>query len=126
MSVEGSLKDRLTGGGTKSFIGPVQQLVAAYDQVHGRVDPTAKEVWQTMNEHVKPGQGKKRWFPSVAGIVGGLILGNSVLFNPLSSPFWVALDIFVLVLGLGFAAANVLGLAVVKYRSASNPNAYES
>ena len=32
----------------------------------------------------------------------------------------------ILLLGLGFAAANVIGLAVVKYLSSSNPNAYES
>ena len=79
-----------------------------------------------MDEHLESGQGKKRWFPSVAGIVGGLILGIAVLFNPLYSPFSVTLNIVVLVLGLGFAAANVIGLAVVKYRSSSNPNAYES
>jgi hypothetical protein len=43
----------------------------------------------------------------------------------LYSPFWITFNIVVLVLALGFAAANVIGLAVVKYRSSPNPNAYE-
>ena len=77
-----------------------------------------------MNEHVKDGQEKRR-FPSVAGIFGGVLLAAAVPFYP-ATGFWFTLNTLVLVLGLVFAAANVVGLAVLKYRDTSNPNAYES
>ena len=74
-----------------------------------------------MNDHLKTGPGKKRWFPSVAGIFAGLIPGIVALFNEFSSPFWITFNIVLIVLALGFAAANVIGLAAVKFRSSSNP-----
>lgn len=72
-----------------------------------------------MNDEVKTGPEKRRWFPSIAGIFAGLIPGVAALFNELSSPFWITLNIVVIVSALGFAAANLIGLAVVWYRRPS-------
>ncbi|GAB5079155.1 hypothetical protein [Arthrobacter sp. AD-310] len=78
-----------------------------------------------MNDDRKTRQGKKSWFPSVAGVIGGVVPGVVALFNQVSSPFWITFNIVVIVVALGFAAANAIGLAVIKYRSSSNPDAYD-
>jgi hypothetical protein len=41
------------------------------------------------------------------------------MFNELSSPFWITFNIVIVVVALGFAAANLIGLAVVEYRGSS-------
>ncbi|RAX15741.1 hypothetical protein DC347_16315 [Pseudarthrobacter sp. AG30] len=74
---------------------------------------------------MKTSQEKKHWFPSVAGIIGGLIPGVAALFNQFSSPFWITLNIVVIVLAFGFVVANVIGLAVVRYRKSSNPGTHD-
>ncbi|MEV7135808.1 hypothetical protein AB0N24_23360 [Arthrobacter sp. NPDC093128] len=68
-----------------------------------------------MNDEMKRGPEKRRWFPSIAGIFAGLIPGVAALFNEFSSPFWIAFNITLIVVALGFAAANLIGLAVVRY-----------
>lgn len=75
-----------------------------------------------MNNDRKIRQGKKFWFPSVAGVLGGLVPGVVALFNQVSSPFWITFNIVVIVLALGFASANAIGLAVIRYRHSSNPD----
>jgi hypothetical protein len=72
-----------------------------------------------MDDQMKDGAAKRRWFPSVLGVFGGLIPGVSAMFNELSSPFWITFNIVVIVVALGFAAANLIGLAIVKYRGSS-------
>lgn len=69
-----------------------------------------------MDDEMKAGPEKKRWFPSVPGIVGGLIPGVAALFNEFSSPFWITFNIVIIVVALGFATANLIGLVVLWYR----------
>jgi hypothetical protein len=72
-----------------------------------------------MKDEVKAGSGKERWFPSIAGIFAGLIPGVVALFNEVSSPFWITFNTIVIVVALGFAAANLIGLVIVMYRRRS-------
>ena len=58
-------------------------------------------------------------FPTVLGFVGGAITGISAVFNDVSQPFWVALKVAVIVASFGFAAANLIGLVVVRNRRSS-------
>ena len=41
------------------------------------------------------------------------------MLNEFSSPFWIASIITLVVVALGFAAANLIGLAIVWYRRTS-------
>lgn len=68
-----------------------------------------------MNGEVRPA---RKWlpFPTIAGVFAGLIPGISAVFTDVSQPFWVAVKVIVLVFAFGFAAANLIGLAVVSYR----------
>jgi hypothetical protein len=59
---------------------------------------------------------KKRSFPSMNGVFLGLNLGVVALITEHTSPFWITVDVILGVMTFGFAAANVVGLAVVKYR----------
>lgn len=59
---------------------------------------------------------KRRFFPSLAGVFAGLIPGFFVLFNNVSEPFWVTFNLILVVVAFGFAAANLIGLAVVRNR----------
>lgn len=63
----------------------------------------------------------RKWlgFPSVSGIFAGLIPGVVALFSEVSQPFWVMFKIIFLTVAFGLAAANLIGLAVIKYRSSS-------
>jgi F0F1-type ATP synthase assembly protein I len=62
---------------------------------------------------------KRRFFPSLSGVFLGLILGVLAIFTEHTSPFWITFNSILIVVMLGFAAANVIGLAVVKYRRSS-------
>lgn len=68
----------------------------------------------------KRGKSQK-WlpFPTIAGVFAGLIPGVSAVFTDVSQPFWVVVKAILLVVAFGFAAANLIGLAVVKYRRSS-------
>lgn len=68
-----------------------------------------------MNDEVRP---LRKWlpFPTIAGVFAGLIPGVSAVFTDVSQPFWVTVKVILLVLAFGFAAANLIGLAVVSYR----------
>lgn len=78
-----------------------------------------REVWRVMKDEMKAGPKKERWFPSVVGILAGLIPGVAALFNEFSSPFWITFNTVVIVVALGFAAANLIGLVIVRYRGPS-------
>jgi hypothetical protein len=65
--------------------------------------------------------GKAARFPSVAGVFAGLIPGVFALFNNVSAPFWVTFNLILIVVAFGFAAANLIGLAVVRSRRSSPP-----
>lgn len=58
-------------------------------------------------------------FPTVLGFVGGVITGTSAVFNDAYQPFWVALKVTIIVASFGFAAANLIGLVVVRHRRSS-------
>lgn len=66
--------------------------------------------------HSRWGVLKERGFPSIAGIVVGLVTGTVALFTPVSQPFWVTFKVVLVVLTIGYAAANLVGLLVLKYR----------
>jgi hypothetical protein len=72
-----------------------------------------------MNDETKAGPEKKRWFPSIPGVLGGLVPGVAALFNEFSSPFWITFNVVVIVLAFGFAAANPIGLVVIWHRRTS-------
>jgi hypothetical protein len=72
-----------------------------------------------MNDKVNTRPEKRRWFPSIPGIFAGLIPGVAALFNEFSSPFWITFNTILIVVALGFAAANLIGLGVVWYRRTS-------
>ncbi|MFE4227303.1 hypothetical protein ACFRJ8_05400 [Arthrobacter sp. NPDC056886] len=59
---------------------------------------------------------EKRFFPSVGGVVAGLVPGIFALFTDVSQPFWIFFKVILVAAALGFAAANMIGLAVVKHR----------
>lgn len=69
-----------------------------------------------MKDEIKKRPEKRQWFPSVGGLVAGLIPGVAALFNVFSSPFWITFNVVLIVMALGFAAANLIGLVVVWYR----------
>jgi hypothetical protein len=68
-----------------------------------------------MNSEAGPA---RKWlpFPTIVGVFAGLIPGVSAVFTDVSQPFWVAVKVILLVLAFGFAAANLIGLAVGTYR----------
>lgn len=68
-----------------------------------------------MNDEARPA---RKWlaFPTIPGIFAGLIPGVSAAFTEVSQPFWVTVKVILLLLAFGFAAANLVGLAVVRYR----------
>lgn len=72
-----------------------------------------------MNDQMKAKPEKRRWFPSIAGIFAGLIPGVAALFNEFSSPFWITFNIVLIVVALGFAAANLIGVVVLWNRQSS-------
>lgn len=79
-----------------------------------------------MNDKLSRKPVRRRSFPSIRGVFLGIILGVLALFTEHSSPFWVTFNLILLVMTFGFAAANVIGLAVVKHRGSvradeSNP-----
>ncbi len=59
---------------------------------------------------------KKRSFPSMSGVFLGLMLGVVALITEHTSPFWITFDAIISVMTFGFAAANIVGLAVIKHR----------
>jgi hypothetical protein len=61
---------------------------------------------------------QKRFFPSMGGVILGLIFGVSALLNLTehTSPFWIPFDVILCVMTFGLAAANIVGLVVVKHR----------
>ena len=75
-----------------------------------------------MNDAKKALPEKRGWFPSVAGVIGGVVPGLAALFNNVSSPFWVTWNVFVIVVAFGFAAANFVGLIVKWYRRRDQRN----
>lgn len=68
-----------------------------------------------MNDDARPA---RKWlpFPTIPGVFAGLIPGVSGVFTEVSQPFWVMVKVITLLLAFGFAAANLVGLAVVRYR----------
>ncbi|MBT2537489.1 hypothetical protein [Arthrobacter sp. ISL-69] len=72
-----------------------------------------------MNDKLSNKPVKRRSFPSISGVFLGLIFGVLALFTEHTSPFWITFNIILIVVTFGFAAANVIGLAVVKYRRSS-------
>lgn len=75
-----------------------------------------------MNDEVRNKPGKRLPFPTISGLFAGLIPGVSGVFTDVTQPFWVIVKVIVLVLAFGFAAANLIGLAVVWYRRTSGPD----
>lgn len=78
-------------------------------------DPLAYD----MNKEPKDKPVKRRSFPSIPGIFVGLITGSVALFNEFSEPFWITFNAVLIVVAFGFSAANLIGLAVLKYRRPS-------
>lgn len=58
-------------------------------------------------------------FPTVVGFLGGFVSGLFAQFIDVSQPFWVVLKVGLLIATFGFAAANLIGLAVVRNRRSS-------
>jgi hypothetical protein len=69
-----------------------------------------------MNDKLSKKPVRRRSFPSISGVFLGLILGVLALFTEHTSPFWITFNVILMVMTFGFATANVIGLAVVKYR----------
>jgi len=65
-----------------------------------------------MNNVKRTAPEKKSWFPSVAGVVGGVVPGVAALFSNVLSPFWITWNVIIVVVAFGFAAANFVGLIV--------------
>jgi uncharacterized membrane protein YdbT with pleckstrin-like domain len=82
-------------------------------------NPTRKV--EIMNNEVREKRGKRRFFPSWGGVFAGLIPGVFSLFHNFSTPFWVTYNLILIVVAFGFAAANLIGLAVVRSRRSSPP-----
>lgn len=61
-------------------------------------------------------QEKRDGFPQWRASSGGMIPGLVALFNNVSSPLWITFNVIVIVAAFGFAAANLAGLAVNRYR----------
>jgi len=68
-----------------------------------------------MNGKSSKEPSKKRSFPSMSGVFLGLILGVLTLVTEHTSPFWITFNVILSVMTFGFAAANIVGLAVVKH-----------
>lgn len=69
-----------------------------------------------MNGKPSKEPSKKRSFPSVSGVFLGLLLGAVTLVTEHTSPIWITFNVILGVITFGFAAANIVGLAVVKHR----------
>jgi hypothetical protein len=67
-----------------------------------------------MNSEVREKREKRRFFPSWGGVFAGLIPGVAALSHEVSDPFWVTYNLILVVVALAFAAANLIGLAVVR------------
>ncbi len=52
----------------------------------------------------------------MSGVFLGLILGVLALVTEHTSPFWITFDVILGVMTFGFAAAIIVGLAVIKHR----------
>lgn len=74
-----------------------------------------------MNNEVREKRVKRRFFPSLDGVFAGLIPGVFALFNNVSEPFWVTFNLILIVVALGFAAANLIGLVIVRNRRSAPP-----
>ena len=74
-----------------------------------------------MNNDVSENRGKRRFFPSWGGIFAGLIPGVVALINHFSDQCWIMYNLILVVGALGFAAVNLVGLAVVWMRRFSPP-----
>jgi hypothetical protein len=72
-----------------------------------------------MNNEPRDKSVKRRSFPTIPGIFVGLITGAVALFNEFSEPFWITFNAVLIVVAFGFAAANLVGLVVLKYRRSS-------
>lgn len=67
----------------------------------------------------------RRWpppFPTAGGVIAGLIPGLFALFTDVSQPFWVTLKIVLVVVAFGIAAANLIGLVIVRLRRSTKPD----
>lgn len=51
-------------------------------------------------------------FPRVTYVVLGTFIGTNALFNSVSQPIWVALNVLVIVVSFGLAIANAVGLVL--------------
>lgn len=72
-----------------------------------------------MNNEMRDKPIKRRFFPAIEGVFAGLIPGVFTLFLDVHEPFWVTFKVVLLVVAFGIAAANLIGLAVVKFRRSS-------
>lgn len=71
-----------------------------------------------MNSESRPAKNRLR-FPAISGVFAGLIPGLVALSFDVSHPFWVTVKVVLIVVTFGVAAANLIGLAVVRYRRSS-------
>ncbi len=55
-------------------------------------------------------------FPRVTYVVLGALIGTNALFNPVSQPVWVALNVLVIVGSFGLALANAVALVLRRRR----------
>jgi predicted signal transduction protein with EAL and GGDEF domain len=55
-------------------------------------------------------------FPRVTYVVLGALIGTSALFNPVSQPVWVTLNVLVIVVSYGLAITNAVGLVLRRRR----------
>jgi predicted signal transduction protein with EAL and GGDEF domain len=55
-------------------------------------------------------------FPRVTYVVLGALIGTNALFNPVSQPVWVTLNVLVIVVSYGLAIANAVGLVLRRRR----------
>ncbi|MDQ0867429.1 hypothetical protein QF036_005080 [Arthrobacter globiformis] len=72
-----------------------------------------------MNRKLSNRTLKRRSFPSISGLFLGLFLGVTALLTEHTSPFWITFNVILIVVMFGFAAANLIGLVVVRYRKSS-------
>ena len=73
---------------------------------------------------------ERRWFrndfPRVTYVVLGILIGTNALFNSVSQPLWMALNVLVIAVSFGLAIANAVGLVLRrrhrKHTSSHSPN----
>jgi hypothetical protein len=65
---------------------------------------------------------KKRQFPSAGGVFAGvLLLVMSLIADP-ADPIWVTVKVVMVVFSAAFAAANLIGLLVLRRRQKQFPD----